>query len=155
VRGQRSAPPGEAKPVGHVAAPDKAGSPEPDVPVADEYAWLGAPNSADALLYGGGGGSSGGDQTTPPRLGRRVEWECPWPADVPEGRVSAYIRVLVTDRGEARSARVVVDPGHGFGAAAIRCALDSRTTYAAGRNATGARVGGWTVPFEVRFERRR
>jgi protein TonB len=60
--------------------------------------------------------------------------------------------VVDTDAdGTALSARIVDDPGFGFGEEAMRCAMSWR--YVAARDRQGRPVRGSTLPFAVQFDR--
>jgi protein TonB len=82
------------------------------------------------------------------------DWRCPWPHDAEAEKIDeelAVVRVVVRTDGTAVSARIVRDPGHGFGAAAIECALRTRFTPAA--DAAGRPVQAESPPVRVRFTR--
>lgn len=81
-------------------------------------------------------------------------WNCPFPpqADLEQvDRATAVVVVVVGPDGRARSARVVSDPGYGFGAQAQRCALGQR--YRPAWNADGKPITSTTPPINVRFSR--
>jgi protein TonB len=61
------------------------------------------------------------------------------------------LRVVVDASGTADSARVLADPGHGFGAAAVACAL--RTRFVPARARDGTPVRSTSPPIRVRFTR--
>jgi protein TonB len=61
------------------------------------------------------------------------------------------IRVVVDANGKVESAEIVSDAGHGFGAAAIACAL--RTHFTPARAADGNPIRAQSPPIRVRFTR--
>ena len=82
------------------------------------------------------------------------QWQCPWPAaalaqDLYEQFV--IVRAWVRADGSVERASVVSDPGYGFGAAAMTCAL--RTRFNPARNARGESVRALSPPIRVRFTR--
>ena len=83
-----------------------------------------------------------------------AEWSCshlfPSDADAPD---TAAVRVSVDVRpdGTPVQVNIVSDPGHGFGAAARRCAMSQRFQPALGLD--GRAIAGRTPPFIVRFRR--
>jgi len=82
------------------------------------------------------------------------EWRCPWPAEADSERIdeqAVVIRVKVRVDGTAASARVVTDPGHGFGQAAVACALTTR--FLPARDRTGRPIEAESPPVRVRFTR--
>jgi protein TonB len=82
------------------------------------------------------------------------DWRCPWPRDAEAEQIdeqAAVVKVVVRADGTAVSARVVRDPGHGFGAAAVECALRTRFTPAA--DPTGRPIETESPPIRVRFTR--
>jgi protein TonB len=100
--------------------------------------------------------------TTPPAdlsrpampTSRGGNWSCPFPAQADVDQVDyALVTIVVTvgPDGRARSAVVSRDPGHGFGPAAQRCAMQQR--YEPGLDSSGKPVTRTTPPFTVRFTR--
>jgi len=82
------------------------------------------------------------------------DWRCPWPRDAEAEQIDeqiAVVKVFVRADGTAVSARIVRDPGHGFGAAAVECALRTRFTPAA--DPTGRPIETESPPIRVRFTR--
>jgi protein TonB len=82
------------------------------------------------------------------------QWQCPWPAaalaqDLYEQFV--IVRAWVREDGSVERASVVSEPGYGFGAAAMTCAL--RTRFNPARNARGEAVRSLSPPIRVRFTR--
>jgi protein TonB len=81
-------------------------------------------------------------------------WSCPWPVEADNDSVNevvAVIRVTVRPDGSVERATVLVDPGHGFGEAARRCALGSR--FMPARDRSGRVVHADSPPIRVRFTR--
>src|SRR5690606_41276464 len=91
--------------------------------------------------------------TTPKPMGGGG-WDCPFPSEADVEQIN-YARVtlvvLVGTDGRARSANVLSDPGHGFGRAARRCALQKR--YSVGKDRLGRPVAKTTPPINVTFRR--
>jgi TonB family protein len=84
----------------------------------------------------------------------RANWSCPWPSEANAEQLNeqtVVIRVLVNAVGKVESAEIVSDAGHGFGAAAIACAL--RTRFAPARDARGNAIRAQSPPIRVRFTR--
>lgn len=114
---------------------------------------------APGLAVPGGGAASDGagalpsDHSSPVSLsGER--WSCPWPAEADTERIdeqAVVIRVVVTPDGRAESAELVSDPGHGFGTAALACALHTRFTPAHDR--AGKPLRARSPPIRMRFTR--
>lgn len=82
------------------------------------------------------------------------QWHCPWPAaalaqDLYEQFV--IVRAWVRADGSVERASVLSDPGYGFGAAAVACALHTRFNPA--RNARGEALRALSPPIRVRFTR--
>jgi periplasmic protein TonB len=81
-------------------------------------------------------------------------WDCSrlFPADVDAGDfATVLIAVSVGADGLARRVAMLRDPGHGFGAAAIQCAMSQR--YNAALDRQGLAVAATTPPIIVRFSR--
>lgn len=81
-------------------------------------------------------------------------WSCPWPAEAEHKALDAQtviIRVIVDASGDTESAIVLHDPGHGFGAAAVSCAMRTRLTPA--RDRDGSAVRARSPPIRIRFVR--
>jgi periplasmic protein TonB len=102
-------------------------------------------------------------QTTDPSQSQTVaqpvsltseQWQCPWPVDALAQDLYeqfVIVRAWVREDGSVERASVVSDPGYGFGAAAMACAL--RTRFNPARNARGAAVRSLSPPIRVRFTR--
>jgi protein TonB len=81
-------------------------------------------------------------------------WSCPWPREADAEEIdeqTVVIRVVVRPDGSVESANVVSNPGHGFGDAAVSCAMKTRFTPAHDRQ--GAPVRSVSPPIRVRFTR--
>lgn len=95
----------------------------------------------------------GPDRSAPVGLGT-TDWSCPWPAaaddaDIDEQAVT--LRVRVASSGKPLTAQVLTHPGHGFAAAAHKCALQMRYTPA--RNRKGHVIEALSPPIRVHFIR--
>jgi protein TonB len=83
-----------------------------------------------------------------------ADWACPWPRDAEADDLVEQVvvmKVSVRADGTAAAARLVSDPGHGFGAAAVACAMATR--FEAGRDREGRAVASVSPPLRVRFTR--
>jgi protein TonB len=81
-------------------------------------------------------------------------WACPWPHQADAEQIdeqTVIIKVVVNPDGTVASAAVVSDPGHGFGPAAIACAL--RTRFTPARDRDGRPIRAESPPVLVRFTR--
>lgn len=81
-------------------------------------------------------------------------WACPWPHEADTQQIDeqvVVIKVVVGPEGRVESATLVSDPGHGFGAAAIACALHTR--FVAARDRDGRPVRSESPPVRVQFTR--
>jgi len=81
-------------------------------------------------------------------------WSCPWPREGDAAQIdeqTVIIRVVVRADGSTESVEVLADPGHGFGQAAVACAL--RTRFTPARNPQGEPVRARSPPIKVRFTR--
>ncbi|MES1172505.1 MAG: energy transducer TonB, partial [Bacteroidota bacterium] len=100
-----------------------------------------------------GPGATGPDRSSPVRL-EADEWQCAWPREADSRDIDqqwVVLRVIVRADGSAESARLVSDPGHGFGGAAVACAL--RTRFAPARDRGGHPTRMESPPIRVRFTR--
>jgi protein TonB len=102
---------------------------------------------------GAGDGSGTGDESG--RVSLQVQdWSCPWPAEADAEKIdeqTVVIRVVVAPSGKVESATVVSDPGHGFGPAALACALGTR--FIPARDRAGRAIRAASPPIVVRFTR--
>lgn len=159
------------------AAKVVAAAPDPAAPVDLSDAFV----TGDAAAYAGGVTTSGGtndkavhtpevNQDTPPAPPPRPtpkgpdrsrpvsldedNWSCAWPKAADEEQIdeqAVILKVSVDAKGKVSSAHIVSDPGHGFGAAAIACALKTRFTPALDSN--GEATAATSPPIRVRFTR--
>jgi protein TonB len=109
---------------------------------------------------GGHGTSTRADAVVEPDLTRGarapsvITDDCPFPVESDLARIdhaSVLLVVTVTPDGRDGAVRVVQDPGHGFGAAAVACAKRQTFTYARDRHGTHLQAD--TKPFYMRFTR--
>jgi periplasmic protein TonB len=73
--------------------------------------------------------SSGPDRSRRPSLLGSLAWSCPFPSEPDAAgidRAVVTISVLIDAKANVKAVGLVRDPGHGFGAAARRCALARR-----------------------------
>lgn len=93
------------------------------------------------------------DRSEPVRL-VNPDWNCPWPHEADDEQIdehSAIVRVTIGPDSAVVGARIVTDPGHGFGKAALACAKG--TSYHAARDKRGTPVRAESPPIRVRFTR--
>jgi protein TonB len=124
--------------------------------------------TATAHAYNTGITGSSGTAVRPADVGTQAEtidasstvsleshaWSCPWPGEADAERIdeqTVVIRVVVDAAGNAESATVLSDPGHGFGTAAVSCAMQTRFTPA--RDPKGTPIRARSPPIRVRFTR--
>ena len=82
------------------------------------------------------------------------EWRCNWPRAAVNQEIYeqfVVLRVIVGADGTVEHARVMNDPGYGFGEAAVRCAR--RTRFTPAQNENGRRIRATSPPIRVRFTR--
>ena len=99
---------------------------------------------------------SGRDDRSRPVQMRPGEWHCAWPSaalDESFHEQVVVLRVRVDAQGKLIDARLIDDPGRGFGEAALACARAQRDRFTAARNSLGAAIGAWSPPIRVRFYR--
>jgi Gram-negative bacterial TonB protein C-terminal len=110
-----------------------------------------------ALVPGGGGGSGRGGVAQPERRQALAltdpDWACPWPegaaADAVE-HAEVLLEVRADAAGRVREAKVVEEPGFGFGAQALGCAREAELSPALDEH--GRAVEG-RAKLRVRFVR--
>jgi protein TonB len=122
-------------------------------PVANRDGFGGARGSGGKPRLASEGGGAGPDLSTTVSLEGQT-WSCPWPPEADSERIDeqiVVIRVVVDPDGSAESAEIVVEPGHGFGEAAVACALNTRFTPA--RDRAGNALRARSPPIRVRFTR--
>jgi protein TonB len=96
---------------------------------------------------------SGPDRSTTVSL-EGQSWTCPWPPEADSEQIdeqTVVIRVVVDPDGSAESAEIILEPGHGFGKAAVACALRTHFTPAHDRDGNAIRTR--SPPIRVRFTR--
>jgi protein TonB len=82
------------------------------------------------------------------------DWRCPWPREAEDEQIDrqiAMVRVVVRPDGSVESAQILSDAGHGFGQAAVACAM--RTQFVPARDARGRAIRAQSPPIRVRFTR--
>jgi protein TonB len=82
------------------------------------------------------------------------DWNCPFPPEADSEQIDqAFPTIQVAVRADGSPERVTVlsDPGHGFGRAATRCAMQQRFSTALDHD--GNPIPGLTKSISVRFER--
>jgi protein TonB len=82
------------------------------------------------------------------------DWNCPFPPEADSEQIDqAFPTIQVAVRADGSPERVTVlsDPGHGFGRAATRCAMQQR--YSTAMDHDGNPIPGLTKSISVRFER--
>jgi periplasmic protein TonB len=107
----------------------------------------GAPQAAPAPVQGP-------DLSRTAALGGGSEWSCPFPPEADTAQIDeAYVTLQVDVRadGTPAAARVLADPGNGFGREARRCAMNRR--YATALDHGGQAVAGTTKAIRVHFSR--
>ncbi len=109
---------------------------------------------------GGHGTSTRADAVIDPDLTRGahapsvITDDCPFPVESDLAGVDHAVVLLVVTvmpDGHAGAVKVLSDPGHGFGRAAISCAKRQIYTYARDRHGTHLQAD--TAPFNMRFTR--
>lgn len=93
------------------------------------------------------------DRSGPVRL-EEDEWQCAWPREADTEQIderAVVLRIIVGVDGTAESASLMSDPGHGFGQAAVACAL--RTRFTPARDRQGRTIKSQSPPIRVRFTR--
>ncbi len=97
--------------------------------------------------------SAGPDRSGPVSLPEQ-DWSCPWPREAegePIDEQVVVMRVWVRPDGSVESAKLVHDLGHGFGQAALACAL--RTRFTPAKDRAGRAIRAQSPPIVVRFTR--
>jgi periplasmic protein TonB len=164
--------PSELRPLGKPeAATEGEASPTIPIDLTGETLVAGTSSRGDDTATGGatnfgvGGGrgdnvgSSFGARVPSPDRSSTVSlenqnWSCAWPREADSEQIdeqTVVIRVVVDADGSAKSAEIVFEPGHGFGQAAVACAL--RTRFTPARDRAGNLVRAKSPPIRVRFTR--
>jgi protein TonB len=161
----RMAAPRRAAPMARAAATDPVAPASAATAPVDFTGLTFAANRATPAAAGGGaagqGTASGGAAGIDAGNGRarpvgleESDWRCPWPDQaeaMDKNREDVLIRVVVSAEGHTLSTRVLRDPGHGFGEAALACARQTR--FVPARDAAGAPFSAESPPIRVRFTR--
>jgi protein TonB len=101
----------------------------------------------------GTGDAAERDLSRAPSVLGGLDWRCPFPEEANAAgvdRALAKVHVVIDAEGRVRHARIVEDPGHGFGGAARSCALGKRFQPALDRE---GRATTTRVTVGVRFVR--
>ena len=96
---------------------------------------------------------AGPDRSRRAAMAGEDEWRCPFPPEADTDQVDSAVvtvRVELDALGAPRRVVVLIDPGHGFGREAQRCALGKRWTPALDHGGTA--IEG-VVTIHVRFDR--
>jgi protein TonB len=96
----------------------------------------------------------GPDLSRSPTIAGSTSWNCPFPPEADAEQIDQAVVVLVVTvrpDGTALSAKVVSNPGYGFGEAARICALGRR--YTPGLDKMGTPITATMPPVKVRFSR--
>jgi protein TonB len=94
------------------------------------------------------------DRSRSASLAGAADWSCPFPPEADTAQIDeAYVTLQVDagPEGAPLAARVLTDPGNGFGREARRCAMGRLYTAALDRD--GDPIAGTTRPFRVHFSR--
>jgi periplasmic protein TonB len=94
------------------------------------------------------------DKSRVAKLSGSSDWHCPFPPEADVEQIDqAFVIVQVAARADGTPEHVTVlnDPGHGFGRAAQRCAMQER--YEPAFDHDGNAIAGLTKSIRVRFER--
>jgi periplasmic protein TonB len=115
------------------------------------------PAAAGGVPGGTGAASTGPrdvDRSRVAKVSGSTDWHCPFPPEADVEQVDqAFVMVQVAARadGSAEHVTILSDPGHGFGRAAQRCAMQER--YDPALDHDGNPIAGLTKSIRVRFER--
>lgn len=94
------------------------------------------------------------DQSRVASVAGSKDWNCPFPPEADSDQIDqAFPTIQVAVRADGTPERVTIlsDPGHGFGRAAMKCAMLQRFDPAL--NHDGNPIAGLTKSLRVRFER--
>jgi periplasmic protein TonB len=97
--------------------------------------------------------TGGPDLSRPAAVSGSSEWDCPFPAEADAEEINyqrVKLLIMIRADGTAQDAKVVSDPGNGFGREARKCALTKR--YDAALNREGQPVAGSTI-VNITFQR--
>lgn len=134
--------------------------------------------TGDEAMYAGGASASSGKSKTavevvpppPPRASALPsepdrsspvtlseeddDWHCPWPTEAEDEALDAQVvlvEVEVRADGRVASGRLLRDPGHGFGEAALRCARTK--IFVPAKDRDGRAIARTSPPIRVQFTR--
>jgi protein TonB len=121
-----------------------------------------AVRSLDAVVGGTPGGTgtkvgaplSGPDLSRAPAVSGSSQWDCPFPAEADAEEINYQrVKLLIVVRadGTPQDAKVIGDPGNGFGREARKCALTRRYEPALDRE--GRPVAGTIPQVNITFQR--
>jgi protein TonB len=100
------------------------------------------------------GAPIGPDLSRPPSIVGSSQWDCPFPAEADAEEINyqrVKLLIVVRPDGTPQDARVIGDPGHGFGREARKCALTRRYEPAFDRE--GRPVIGTISQVNITFQR--
>jgi protein TonB len=100
------------------------------------------------------GPAVGVDHTRLAGVSGSTDWNCPFPAEADSDQIDQAfptIQVSVRADGSPEHVTILSDPGHGFGRAALRCAMQQH--YQTALDHDGTPIPGVTQSLRVRFER--
>jgi periplasmic protein TonB len=96
----------------------------------------------------------GPDLSRPPAVMGSSQWDCPFPAEADAEEINyqrVSLLIVVRPDGTPQDAKVIRDPGNGFGREARKCALTRR--YEPARDREGRPVLGTTPQVNITFQR--
>jgi protein TonB len=97
---------------------------------------------------------TGPDQSQAPSIVGSSQWDCPFPAEADAEEINyqrVKLLIVVRSDGTPQDAKVIADPGHGFGREARKCALTRR--YEPARDRDGRPVLGTIPQVNITFQR--
>jgi protein TonB len=100
------------------------------------------------------GAPLGPDQSRPASVLGSSQWDCPFPAEADAEEINyqrVKLMIVVRPDGTPQDAKVIADPGNGFGREARKCALTRR--YEPARDREGRAVLGTIPQINITFQR--
>jgi periplasmic protein TonB len=97
---------------------------------------------------------AGPDLSRPPAVIGGSQWDCPFPAEADAEEINyqrVSLLIVVRPDGTPQDAKVIRDPGNGFGREARKCALTRR--YEPARDREGRPTLGTTPQINITFQR--
>jgi len=97
---------------------------------------------------------AGPDLSRPPAVVGSSQWDCPFPAEADAEEINyqrVSLLIVVRPDGTPQDAKVIRDPGNGFGREARKCALTRR--YEPARDREGRPTLGTTPQVNITFQR--